>query len=321
METRKHCTLGKAQTQTKPNNWVALYYGCSLSPGKTARIFRALHWDKRVIYSKSNLHTVTNSYFSPFCFQEQSNWNQTDGHKPRYITLLNKFHQEGHSHIISHNAQNTQTKSEDKKWQSHWNDVTKITHIYIYYPASHTSEICRQITLFHKGYHQASSHYLTSHFSEIRKTDHIIRISHNDSIKPTHISLQRNPKTIHIISQGYHRTKSHYFTSHSSEIQRQITWSHKDIIPPTQLTLMISHPHLIFVLNETTKIKPQALTNTTNHLAQISHLSQNRNLLPAPCIYPTLLGIRLIAHIIVSVKTEDYSPHRVSNTTRNTLIL
>ena len=31
------------------NNWVAPYYGCSLSPGKAARISRALHWDKKII--------------------------------------------------------------------------------------------------------------------------------------------------------------------------------------------------------------------------------------------------------------------------------
>ena len=37
VETRTRCTQGES--------WVAPCYGCSLSPGKAARISRALHWD------------------------------------------------------------------------------------------------------------------------------------------------------------------------------------------------------------------------------------------------------------------------------------
>ena len=43
-ETQKHCTQETTQT-----NWFAPYYGCSLFPGKAARISRALHWDKNII--------------------------------------------------------------------------------------------------------------------------------------------------------------------------------------------------------------------------------------------------------------------------------
>ena len=44
-ETRKHCTQ-------KNNNWLAPFYGCSLSPGKATRMSRALHWDKKSNQSK-----------------------------------------------------------------------------------------------------------------------------------------------------------------------------------------------------------------------------------------------------------------------------
>ena len=37
----------------KKKSWIAPHYVCLLSPGKAARIFRALHWDKKVI--KTNL--------------------------------------------------------------------------------------------------------------------------------------------------------------------------------------------------------------------------------------------------------------------------
>ena len=35
----------------KQKNWVAPYYGCSLSQGKAARISHALHWDQKIIKS------------------------------------------------------------------------------------------------------------------------------------------------------------------------------------------------------------------------------------------------------------------------------
>ena len=38
-------------TGNNNKNWVAPYYDCLLSAGKAARIFRALHWDKKMISS------------------------------------------------------------------------------------------------------------------------------------------------------------------------------------------------------------------------------------------------------------------------------
>ena len=43
--------LWKYCTQEEKTNWVAPYYGCSLSPGKAAQISHALHWDKKIILS------------------------------------------------------------------------------------------------------------------------------------------------------------------------------------------------------------------------------------------------------------------------------
>ena len=37
MNSRKHCTQHR--------KWVALYYGCSLFPGKEAQMYRALDWE------------------------------------------------------------------------------------------------------------------------------------------------------------------------------------------------------------------------------------------------------------------------------------
>ena len=49
MEITKTPHTGKNNKEN--NNWVAPYYGCSLSPGKAAQMSHALHWDKKVISS------------------------------------------------------------------------------------------------------------------------------------------------------------------------------------------------------------------------------------------------------------------------------
>ena len=41
--------LKHENTAHRGKNWVAPYYGCSLSPGKAAQISHALHWDKKMI--------------------------------------------------------------------------------------------------------------------------------------------------------------------------------------------------------------------------------------------------------------------------------
>ena len=51
---RKH---ENAALREENKKWAAPYYGCSFSPGKAARVCRALLWDKTVIES----HLISSS--------------------------------------------------------------------------------------------------------------------------------------------------------------------------------------------------------------------------------------------------------------------
>ena len=197
-----------------------------------------------------------------------------------------------------------------------------------HYPASHTSEIRRQITLSHKGYHQANSHHLTSHSIEIRKTDHIISqwfhqanshltsaTSEDDShyltrIPPnqvtlSHISLQRNPKTDHMVSQGYYTTN----TTHTDDLTPTSHFCFKRNHQDKTTSINQHHKLSRTDLASQSKRKPSLrivyiISNTAGNKTNSSHhsFSENGTSLRIVSTSNTTRN-RLIAHIIVSVKT------------------